>query len=105
MRTTSRIAALAAATALVVSAAPAGAQPSPTSSPSTTPPAAAEQVVPSLEAAFGTQLTSLIDALQRDPGLTPERFLDQAGIGELLGDAAPPWVDDVSGAFACDCPC
>ena len=99
MRTTSRIAALAAATALAVSAAPAGAQPSPTPSPSTTPPAAAEQVVPSLEAAFGTQLTSLIDALQRDLGLTPEQFLDQAGIGERLAEAAPRWEEEFSDAF------
>src|SRR5699024_5894858 len=98
MRTTSRIAALAAATALVVSAAPAGAQPSPTPSPSTTPPAAAEQVVPSLEAPSGTRLPSPIAALQRALGLPPERFLGPPGGGAPLAEAAPRWEEEFSDA-------
>ncbi|MBB1024170.1 MULTISPECIES: S1 family peptidase [unclassified Dietzia] len=86
MRTTTRLAALTATAALVVTAAPAGAAPSPAP---TTP--AQTQVLPTLDSALGPQLTSLVEALRRDLGLTPEQFLDQAGIGERLAESRPRW--------------
>ncbi|MCT2063335.1 serine protease, partial [Dietzia cinnamea] len=93
MRITSRIAAVAAAAALVVTASPAGADPSatpPAPAPSAAQPAAAE-ALPVLADALAPQLTSLVEALRRDLGLTPEQFLAQAGIGERLAEARPHW--------------
>lgn len=88
MRTTSKLAALTAAAALVVTATPAGAAPSPAPAPSAP---ATTQALPALDAALGSQLTSLVEALRRDLGLTPEQFLDQAGIGERLAESRPRW--------------
>ncbi|WP_010540792.1 S1 family peptidase [Dietzia alimentaria] len=96
MRTSPTLVALAAAAALVVSAAPAGAIPSHTT-PAPVP--AAEQTLPALTDAFGPQLTSLVDALKRDLGLTPEQFLDQAGVGERLSEARPKWEQQFREAF------
>lgn len=100
MRTTSRLAALAAATALVATAAPIGAaaDPAPSPTPSAPPPAVA-QTIPTLEDALGTQLTSLVEALRRDLGLTPEQFLAQADLGERLAEAAPGWEEEFSEVF------
>ncbi|MDX2356247.1 S1 family peptidase [Dietzia sp. PP-33] len=88
MRTTSTLAALIATAALVVTATPAGAAPTPTPA---APAPAATQTLPSLDDALGPQLSSLVEALRRDLGLTPEQFLDQAGIGERLAEARPRW--------------
>ncbi|AWH96605.1 S1 family peptidase [Dietzia psychralcaliphila] len=96
MRTTSKLAALTAAAALVVTAAPAGAAPSPIP---TTPAPAAAQTLPSLDGALGSQLTSLVEALRRDLGLTPEQFLDQAGIGERLAESGPRWEQAFRNSF------
>lgn len=98
MRTTSRFAALAAATALVVTAAPAGAAPDPSPSPAA-PTNGVEQAAPALESALGTELSSLVQALQRDLGLTPEQFLAQADIGERLAEAAPGWEEEFRDSF------
>lgn len=96
MRTSPKLAALVAAAALVVSAAPAGAAPS----PATPAPAPADvQTLPALPDAFGPQLTTLVEALKRDLGLTPEQFLDQAGIGERLAEAQPRWEREFRQAF------
>lgn len=107
MRTTRLLAALAATAALVVSAGPVGAAPAPQeptgpaatapaatapTAPGTTPGAAA---IPALTDVFGpeaaAQLTSLVEALRRDLGLTPEQFLDQAGVGARLAESQPRW--------------
>ncbi|MDV8003166.1 S1 family peptidase [Rhodococcus sp. IEGM 1408] len=96
MRTSSKFAALAAAAALVVTAAPAGAAPSP--APVSPAPAAA-QVLPTLADALAPQLTSLIEALHRDLGLTPEQFLAQAGIGERLAAVSPRWAQEFRDSF------
>lgn len=96
MRTSSKFAALAAAAALVVTAAPAGAAPSP--APVSPAPAAA-QALPSLADALAPQLTSLVEALRRDLGLTPEQFLAQAGIGERLAAVSPRWAQEFRNSF------
>ncbi|MFL0578963.1 serine protease [Dietzia sp. 179-F 9C3 NHS] len=102
MRTTRSLAALAATAALVVTAGPVGAAPAPQeptgptatapTAPGTTPGAAA---IPALTDVFGpaaaAQLTSLVEALRRDLGLTPEQFLDQAGVGARLAESQPRW--------------
>ncbi len=102
MRISSKLAALGAAAALVVSATPAGAQPAPAPAAGETPAAvgaAAAATLPSLAEALGPQLTSLVEALQRDLGLTPEEFLDQAGIGQRLSELRPGWQDEFREAF------
>ena len=109
MRTSSKFAALAAAAALVVTASPAGAAPALTPAPSEPLPAATSPAIspapaealalPALADALGPQLTSLVDALRRDLGLTPEQFLDQAGIGERLAEARPRWEQEFRKAF------
>ena len=84
MRITWKFAAVAAAAALVVTATPAGAAPSPTPgnpAPSASRPAVA-QPLPALADALGPELTSPVEALRRDLGLTPEQLLAQAGIGD-----------------------
>ena len=96
MRTSSKFAALAAAAALVVTATPAGAAPSP--SPVSPAPAAA-QTLPTLADALAPQLTSLVEALRRDLGLTPEQFLAQAGIGERLAEVSPRWAQEFRDSF------
>lgn len=96
MRSTSKFAALVAAAALVVTATPAGAAPSPAPA---APTPVAEQSLPSLAEALGPQLTSLVEALRRDLGLTPEQFLAQAGIGERLADARPRWEQAFRDSF------
>ncbi len=96
MRTTSKFAALVAAAALVVTATPAGADPAPPQAP---PGPAAAQPLPALADALGPQLTSLVEALRRDLGLTPEQFLDQAGVGERLAEARPRWEQQFREAF------
>ena len=96
MRTTSKFAAIAAAAALVVTATPAGAEPAP--SP-VAPAPAVTQTLPALTDALGPQLTSLVEALRRDLGLTPEQFLDQAGVGERLAEARPRWEQEFREAF------
>lgn len=88
MRISRKVAALGAAAALVVGAAPAGAAPAPTQATS-----------PTLTEALTPQLTSLVEALRRDLGLTPEQFLDQAGIGERLAAASPAWENRFRDAF------
>jgi hypothetical protein len=96
MRISPKLAALGAAATLVVTAAPVGAAPAPT------PPAAAAPVaaaLPALAQALAPQLTSLVEALQRDLGLTPEEFLEQAGIGERLAKARPGWEQEFRAAF------
>lgn len=90
MRTTRTLAALAATAALVVPAATAGAAPA-AGAPAAPAPAAQAPAVPTLDAVFGAQVSSLVEALRRDLGLTPEQFLDQAGVGERLGEARPRW--------------
>lgn len=112
MRTTSKFAALAAAAALVVSAAPVGAAPSTALSPTLSPVPAAQapapavaaagtpnQAFPTLADALAPQLTSLVDALRRDLGLTPEQFLAQAGVGDRLAQAAPRWAQQFRESF------
>ena len=96
MRTTSKFAALAAAAALVITATPAGAQPAP--SPAAPAPAVT-QTLPALTDVLGPQLTSLVEALRRDLGLTPEQFLDQAGVGARLAEARPRWEEQFREAF------
>lgn len=96
MRTISTLAALAATTALVVGAAPAGAAPS--AAPAPTPPAAT-QAIPTLDDALGTTLSSLVEALERDLGLTPEQFLAQADVGERLATVSPRWATEFRDAF------
>ncbi|UVE96694.1 S1 family peptidase [Dietzia sp. B32] len=101
MRITSKFAAVAAAAALVVTATPAGAAPAPTPgnpAPSAARPAV-EQPLPALADALAPQLTSLVEALRRDLGLTPEQFLTQAGIGERLSAAQPRWEQQFREAF------
>jgi streptogrisin C len=98
MRITSSLAAVAAAAALVVAASPAGAAPSPSPAAAATSPTQA-QPLPALAEALAPQLTSLVEALRRDLGLTPEQFLAQAGIGERLADAAPRWEKHFRDAF------
>ncbi|WP_407335087.1 S1 family peptidase [Dietzia kunjamensis] len=101
MRITSKFAAVAAAAALVVTATPAGAAPSPTPenpTPSASRPAVA-QPLPALADALGPELTSLVEALRRDLGLTPEQFLAQAGIGERLAEARPRWEQQFRQSF------
>ncbi|MBB1010476.1 serine protease, partial [Dietzia sp. SLG510A3-3B2-2] len=101
MRITSKFAAVAAAAALVVTATPAGAAPSPTPgnpAPSASRPAVA-QPLPALADALGPELTSLVEALRRDLGLTPEQFLAQAGIGERLAEARPRWEQQFRQSF------
>ncbi|KAA0918712.1 S1 family peptidase [Dietzia sp. ANT_WB102] len=101
MRITSKFAAVAAAAALVVTATPAGASPSPT--PGAPPTGAAQpavaQPLPALTDALGPQLSSLVEALRRDLGLTPEQFLAQAGIGERLSEARPRWEQQFQESF------
>ncbi|MFD2392670.1 hypothetical protein ACFSSF_01070 [Dietzia aerolata] len=101
MRISSKLAALGAAAALVVSATPAGAQPAPAPAAGETPAAvgAAAAATLLLTEALGPQLTSLVEALQRDLGLTPEEFLDQAGIGQRLSELRPGWQDEFREAF------
>lgn len=94
MRTTSTLTALVAAAALVVSATPAGAAPAPA-----TPSPSVVTTLPALAEALGPQLTSLVDALQRDLGLTPEQFLAQAGVGDRLAQARPRWEQQFREAF------
>ena len=77
MRISPKLAALGAAATLVVTAAPVGAAPSPAPAAPTSP---AAVTLPALTEALAPQLTSLVEALRRDLGLTPEQFLDQAGI-------------------------
>lgn len=96
MRIYSKLAALGAAAALVVTAAPAGA--APTAAPPT-PASPAAMTLPALTEALAPQLTSLVEALQRDLGMTPEQFLDQAGIGERLAQARPGWEEEFRAAF------
>lgn len=96
MRTTSTFAALAAATALVLGAAPAGAAPAPSPAPA---PPAATQPIPTLDDAVGLQLSSLVDALKRDLGLTPEQFLAQADLGQRLAEASPQWAQEFRDSF------
>lgn len=96
MRISHKLAALGAAATLVVTAAPAGAAPSPAD---TAPTAPAAVTLPALTEALGPQLTSLVEALRRDLGLTPEQFLDQAGIGERLAQARPGWEKMFRDAF------
>ena len=96
MRITHKLAALGAAATLVVTAAPAGAAPSPAA---TAPTAPAAVTLPALTEALAPQLTSLVEALRRDLGLTPEQFLDQAGIGERLAQARPGWEKVFRDAF------
>lgn len=96
MRISSKLAALGAAAALVVTAAPAGADPAPAA---TAPASPAAVTLPALTEALGPQLTSLVEALRRDLGLTPEQFLDQAGIGERLAEARPGWEKAFRDAF------
>ena len=101
MRITSKLAALGAAAALVATAAPAGAAPT-TPPPATPPPATAplaQAALPALTEALSPQLTSLVEALERDLGLTPEEFLEQAGIGEALAKARPGWQEEFRAAF------
>src|SRR5690606_14759690 len=101
MRITSKFAAVAAAAALVVTATPAGAAPAPTPgnpAPSAARPAV-EQPLPAIADALAPQLTSLVEALRRDLGLTPEQFLTQAGIGERLSAAQPRWEQQFREAF------
>ncbi|KZO59486.1 peptidase S1 [Dietzia maris] len=101
MRITSSLAAVAAAAALVVTASPAGAEPSatpPAPAPAAAQPTAA-QALPVLADALAPQLTSLVEALRRDLGLTPEQFLAQAGIGERLAEARPDWEQRFRDAF------
>lgn len=96
MRITQKLAALGAAATLVVTAAPAGAAPPPATPAPTNPAAAA---LPALTEALAPQLTSLVEALRRDLGLTPEQFLDQAGTGERLAEARPGWEKLFRDAF------
>src|SRR5699024_626024 len=71
-------------------------------SPPLAPPAQARRtaVPPAARAgALAPQLTALVEALRRDLGLTPEQFLDQAGIGERLAEARPGWEKSFRDAF------
>lgn len=96
MRISPKLAALGAAATLVVTAAPVGAAPSPAPAAPTSP---AAVTLPALTEALAPQLTSLVEALRRDLGLTPEQFLDQAGIGERLAEARPGWEKSFRDAF------
>ncbi|MGN0101059.1 MAG: S1 family peptidase [Dietzia sp.] len=101
MRISPKLAAVAAAAALVVTASPAGAAPSPTP---VAPPAPAAQpagaaALPALADALAPQLTSLVEALRRDLGLTPEQFLAQADLGGRLAEAGPRWEQQFRDAF------
>lgn len=96
MRITSKLAALGAAATLVAAAAPAGAAPT-TAPPATAP--LAQAALPALTETIAPQLTSLVEALERDLGLTPEEFLEQAGIGEALAKARPGWENEFRAAF------
>lgn len=96
MRITTKLAALGAAATLLVTAAPAGAAPATAPAAPTSP---ATIALPALTQALGPQLTSLVEALRRDLGLTPEQFLDQAGIGERLAQARPGWEQKFREAF------
>ncbi|MGW8592204.1 S1 family peptidase [Dietzia sp. NPDC055877] len=96
MRISSKLAALGAAAALVVTATPAGAEPAPAPA---APPSPTATALPALDGALGPQLTSLVEALKRDLGLTPEQFLDQAGVGQRLAEARPGWEQKFREAF------
>lgn len=96
MRTRSKFAALVATATLVVTAAPVGAAPTPSPAP---PADAAAQALPALAQAVAPQVTSLVEALRRDLGLTPEQFLTQAGIGERLATAGPRWAQEFGDSF------
>ena len=101
MRINPKFAAVAAAAALVASATPAGAATSPvpdSPAPTATQPAVAPPL-PALADALGPQLTSLVEALHRDLGLTPEQFLAQAETGERLSEARPRWEQLFREAF------
>ena len=96
MRISPKLAALGAAATLVVTAAPVGATPDPAPAAPASPTAV---TLPALTEALAPQLTSLVEALRRDLGLTPEQFLDQAGIGERLAEARPGWEKSFRDAF------